>query len=172
MPVGGHETRTIANAEDAISGVEARLRARFRRPGAHRHACAYLRGLLSGVERKNGWQLAEEAGYQQPRSIQRVLDRSVWDAAAVRDDLRRYVVDAFGDPDGVLVIDETGFLKQGTKSAGVKRQYSGTAGRIENCQIGVFLGYASRTRPTGLDCALYLPQEWSTDPERRTASGI
>lgn len=168
----GHEVQTITNAETALRGVELRLRRRFRRAGAHRHACAYLRGLLSGVERKNGWQLAEAAGYQQPRSIQRVLDRSVWDDAAVRDDLRAYVVDELGEPNGVLVLDETGFLKQGTKSAGVKRQYSGTAGRIENCQIGVFLGYASSKGRTGLDCALYVPQEWIDDAERRTAAGV
>lgn len=172
MAVDGHEARTVARTERAIVGVETRLRPRFRRPGAHRHACAYLRGLLSGVERKNGWQLAEQAGYQQPRSIQRVLDRSVWDAAAVGDDLRTYVVNELGDPEGVLVIDETGFLKQGTKSAGVKRQYSGTAGRIENCQIGVFLGYASGNGRAGFDRALYLPQEWADDPERREAAGI
>ena len=119
------------------------------------------------MARKNGWQLAEQAGSQQPRSIQRVLDRSVWDEAAVRDELRAYVVDEPGDAAGVLVLDETGFLKQGKKSAGVKRQYSGTAGRIENCQLGVFLGYASSRGRTGLDCTLYLPQEWSDDPERR-----
>ena len=132
----------------------------------------YLRGLLGGAERKNGWQLAEAAGYREPRAMQRVLDRSAWDAEAVRDALRAYVVETLGDPDGVLVVDETGFLKQGRKSAGVKRQYSGTAGRIENCQIGVFLGYVSAKGRAAIDCALYLPQEWVADAERRAGAGV
>jgi len=148
------------------------LRQHFRRDAAHRHAVAYVDGLLGEVERKNGWQLAEYGGYQHPRTIQRVLDRSVWDAGAVRDDLREQVIEELGDPDGVLVVDETGFLKQGTKSCGVGRQYSGTAGRIENCQIGVFLGYASPKGRAGIDRALYLPRDWADDQERRTAAGI
>ncbi len=167
-----HETSAVAATVAAVETVGTRLRPRFRRGAAHRHACMYLRGLLSDAERKNGWQLAEQAGYQQPRAIQRVLDRSVWDADAVRDDLRAYVVDALSDPAGVLVVDETGFLKQGTKSVGVKRQYSGTAGRIENCQIGVFLGYASATGRAGIDRALYLPEEWTADPARCAAAGV
>jgi SRSO17 transposase len=161
-----------AAIEAAVTAAGERWRSQFRRQNAHRHACAYLRGLLSSAERKNGWQLAEETGYRQPRSMQRVLDRSVWDADAVRDDLRDYVVAELGDPAGVLVVDETGFLTQGRKSAGVKRQYSGTAGRIEHCQIGVFLGYASAKGRAGLDRALYLPQEWADDAERRTAAGV
>jgi SRSO17 transposase len=152
--------------------VGEQFRPRFRRGTAHGHACAYVRGLLSAAERKNGWQIAEQVGYPQPRSIQRVLDRSVWDADAVRDDLRAYVVAARGAADGVLVVDETGFLKQGTKSVGVQRQYSGTAGRIENCQIGVFLGYASPKGRAGIDRAFYLPQEWAADPARRAAAGV
>lgn len=137
------ERVAVDGAGAALAEVAARLRPHFRRGAAHRHACAYLRGLLGTAERKNGWQLAEGAGYGEPRAIQRVMDRSVWDADAARDELRAYVVDALDEPDAVLVVDETGFLKQGTKSVGVKRQYSGTAGRIENCQIGVFLGYTS-----------------------------
>ena len=155
-----------------VEVVAARLRPRFRRRAAHHHAGAYLRGLLGEAERKNGWQLAEYAGYAHPRTIQRVLDRSAWDADAVRDDLRAFVLEHLGDPDGVLVVDETGFLKKGSKSCGVARQYSGTAGRIENCQIGVFLGYASPKGRAGLDRALYLPKEWAEDPERRAAAGV
>lgn len=166
------ETRVVAATVAAVETVGAHLRPHFRRGTAHGHACAYLRGLLSDTERKNGWQLAEQAGYRQPRAIQRVLDRSVWDAEAVRDAVRAYVAEALGAPDGVLVVDETGFLKQGTKSVGVKRQYSGTAGRIENCQIGVFLGYASAKGHVGIDRALYLPQEWAADPVRRAAAGV
>jgi SRSO17 transposase len=128
--------------------------------------------LLSDVERKNGWQLAEQGGYAHPRTIQRVLDRSRWDADAVREDLREYVVNQLGDPAGVLVVDETGFLKKGTHSCGVARQYSGTAGRIENCQIGVFVGYTSPQGRAGLDRALYLPREWADDAERRATAGV
>src|SRR3954469_14683322 len=109
-----------------------------------RRALAYLRGLLAPLGRKNGWQLAEAAGDRTPDGMQDLLGRMRWDADAVRDDLRAYVVEHFGDPGAVLVLDETGFVKKGEKSAGVQRQYSGTAGRVENCQIGVFLGYASR----------------------------
>lgn len=166
------ETTAVAAVEVAVTQAGERFRPHFRRGNAHRHACNYVRGLLGGAERKNGWQLAEELGYAQPRSVQRVLDRSVWDAEAVRDALRDYVTAALGDPAGVLVVDETGFLKQGTKSVGVKRQYSGTAGRIENCQIGVFLGYASPRGRAGLDRALYLPQEWAEDAERRREAGV
>src|SRR5215211_5872241 len=159
-------------AEADIETVVARLRPRFRRWAAHQHAGAYLRGLLGEVERKNSWQLAEYAGYRHPRTIQRVLDRSAWDADEVRDDLRAFVTAELGDPDGVLVVDETGFLKKGTKSCGVARQYSGTAGRVENCQVGVFLGYASPKGRAGLDRALYLSRAWADDPERRAAAGV
>ena len=161
--------------EAAATGLEeltGGLREHFQRAAAHRHAVAYIAGLLGEVERKNGWQLAEYGGYEHPRPIQRVLDRSVWDAEAVRDDLRDQVIAELGDPEGVLVVDETGFLKKGTKSCGVARQYSGTAGRIENCQIGVFLGYASPKGRAGIDRALYLPRPWSDDQERREEAGV
>jgi SRSO17 transposase len=164
--------RQASAAEAEVEVIAARLRPRFRRRAAHRHASAYVRGLLGEVERKNGWQLAEHAGYRHPRTIQRVLDRSAWEADAVRDDLRAYVSAELGDPDGVLVVDETGFLKKGTKSCGVARQYSGTAGRIENCQIGVFLGYASAKGRAGLDRALYLSKDWAADAERLAAAHV
>lgn len=166
---------TRAGVLGVVAGIEeavGRLRPCFRRGNAHRHAVAYVRGLLAEVERKNGWQLAEQAGYVQPRSMQRVLDRSVWDAERVRDLLRATVVEQLGDPAGVLVVDETGFLKKGTKSCGVARQYSGTAGRIENCQIGVFLTYASPRGRAGIDRALYLPKEWAQDEARRRETGV
>ena len=157
--IEGTTTVGIAAVEAGVVALGKRLRRCFRRANAHRHALAYVRGLLSSVERKNGWQLAEQAGYAAPRSIQRVLDRSVWDAEAARDELGAYVVETLGAPDGVLVVDEAGFLKKGTKSCGVARQYSGTAGRIENCQIGVFLTYATPKGRAGIDRALYLPRE-------------
>ena len=133
---------------------------------------AYLRGLLAPVERKNGWQLAEAAGDRTPDGVQEFLSRVRWDADAVRDDLRTYVGEHLADPHGVLVLDETGFLKKGDKSAGVQRQYSGTAGRIENCQVGVFLGYASRYGRALIDRALYLPEGWAGDRARRAEAGI
>jgi SRSO17 transposase len=168
----GTAPQEVSAAEAEIDRLTTGLRPRFRRGAAHRHAVAYVRGLLSEVERKNGWQLAEQGGYAHPRTIQRVLDRSRWEADAVREDFRAYVVERLGDPAGVLVVDETGFLKKGQHSCGVARQYSGTAGRIENCQIGVFLGYASAQGRAGLDCALYLPREWADDAARRAAAGV
>jgi SRSO17 transposase len=162
----------VGRAEAEVEALTARLRPHFRRGAGHRHAGEYVRGLLGPVERKNGWQLAEQAGHGHPRTIQRVLDRSAWDADAVRDDLLDQVIAELGDEDSVLVVDETGFLKKGVKSCGVARQYSGTAGRVENCQVGVFLGYASAKGRAGIDRALYLPREWADDAERREEAGV
>ena len=155
-----------------LSAMHARIAPRFRRAEPRRRALAYLRGLTSPVERKNGWQLAEQAGEATPDGMQRLLATADWDADAVRDDLRAYVVEHLGDPGAVLVVDETGFLKKGPKSVGVQRQYSGTAGRIENCQIGVFLAYASARGRTFLDRELYLPKEWAADEARREEAAI
>jgi SRSO17 transposase len=166
------EAQVAAGCAEDVEGVVARLRPRFRRPEAHRHAADYLRGLIADVERKNGWQLAERAGYAHPRGIQRVLDRYAWDPEAVRDNLRQWVVAELGDPRGVLVVDETGFPKQGRHSAGVARQYAGTLGKIANCQIGVFLGYATPGGHVGLDRALFVPQEWFTVRARCQRAGI
>ena len=152
-------------AED-LEQLLARLGPRFGRVEVRRRAGAYLRGLLAPVERKNGWQLAEAAGDARPDGMQDFLARMRWDADAVRDDLRSYVLEHLGDAAAVLVLDETGFVKKGTKSAGVQRQYSGTAGRIENCQIGVFLAYASRHGRALIDRALYLPESWAGDASR------
>ena len=140
-----------------------RIGPRFVRSEARERARAYLQGLLSPVQRKNGWQLAEIMGEATPYGVQQFLYRAVWNPDDLRDDLRGYVVDALGDPEAVLIVDETGFLKKGTHSAGVKRQYSGTAGRIENSQVGVFLAYASGHGHAFLDRALYLPKEWAGD---------
>lgn len=170
-----HEHEQIAQIthwQDDLAAVCARIAPRFARPEVRTRAGRYLAGLLGPVERRNGWQLAEQLGERSPDGVQRLLRTTRWDADAVRDDLRTYVVEHLGDEGAVLVIDETGFLKKGTKSAGVARQYSGTAGRIENCQIGVFLAYA---RPRGrafLDRALYLPQAWTADAARRADAGI
>src|SRR5664280_2740658 len=133
---------------------------------------AYLQGLLSGCERKNGWQLAEWMEEAAPYRVQHLLDRARWDADAARDQLRNYVVEELSSPDAVLIVDETGFVKKGRHSAGVKRQYSGTAGRIENSQVGVFLCYGSAQGAALVDRELYLPQEWAEDPERRREAAI
>src|SRR4029450_2895989 len=155
-----------------LTNVERRIGARFPRWDARCRAGAYLRDLLSPVERKNGWQLAEVNGDETPYGVQHLLGRAVWDADAVRDDLCAYGIEHLGDPHGVVVIDETGFLKKGRHSVGVARQYSGTAGRVENCQIGVFLAYASACGHALLDRELYLPKEWAQDRERCTRAGI
>src|SRR3712207_3974660 len=155
-----------------LDALAARIAPRFVRAAPRRRALAYLRGLLAPLERKNSWQLAEAAGDPTPDGVQESLSRVRWDADAVRDDLRAYVVEHLGDPEAVLVLDGTGFLKKGDKSAGVQRQYSGTAGRIENCQVGVFLGYASRHGQALIDRALYLPERWTRDAPRCAAAGI
>ncbi|HSL68678.1 MAG TPA: IS701 family transposase [Longimicrobiales bacterium] len=155
-----------------LEGLVERIAPRFRRVEPRRRAEAYLKGLLAPVERKNGWQLAEAAGDASPDGVQDFLARMRWDADLVRDDLRAYVIAHLGDAGAVLVLDETGFIKKGTKSAGVQRQYSGTAGRIENCQIGVFPGYASRHGYALVDRALYLPESWANDPARRRGAGV
>ena len=155
-----------------LDKMHVRIASRFVRTEPRQRSLVYLRGLLSGVERKNGWQLAEEAGELTPDGMQRLLSTARWDADAVRDDLRQYVVEQLGDPAAILVLDETGFLKKGTKSVGVQRQYCGTAGRIENCQIGVFLAYSTERGHVLLDRALYLPHSWAEDVERRTEAGV
>ena len=155
-----------------LTGLKERLDDLFRRPATRTQVGFYLDGLIGGVERKNGWQLAEHVGDTAPWRMQAVLGRGLWDAEQARDICRDYVVDRLGDPSAVLVLDETGFLKKGTHSVGVGRQYSGTAGRIENCQVGVFLGYASRKGHALIDRRLYLPKDWATDDERRKKASV
>src|ERR671933_1569642 len=159
--------RSDADWTRALEEVAGRIAPRFGRAEPRRRALAYLQGLLSSLQRKNGWHLAQAAGDRTPDAVQDFLSRVHWDADAVRDDLRGYVVEHLGEPQAVLVLDETGFLKKGTKSVGVQRQYSGTAGRIENCQIGVFLAYISRRGQAFIDRALYLPESWAEDWARR-----
>lgn len=155
-----------------IYTLKGRIRDCFKRVEVRERAIDYIKGLLSTVERKNGWQLAEQMGESTPDGTQRLLNGSVWDVEGVGQALVQWVVEELGSEAGVLVIDETGFLKKGRHSAGVKRQYSGTAGRIENCQIGVFLAYASGEDYTLLDRELYLPEEWAKDQQRRQQAGI
>src|SRR4051812_19561149 len=170
-------TAMVAKDEaiDWVRGLDdlvERIAPRFRRIEPRRRVRAYLQGLLCPVERKNGGQLAEPSGDRTAGGGADFLGPMRWDVAQVRDDLRAYVVAQLVDTDAVLVLDETGFIKKGTKSVGVQRQYSGTAGRIENCQIGVFLGYASRPGHALIDRALSLPEVWANDPARRRAAGV
>ncbi len=155
-----------------LAEVHARIAPRFARAEPRERVLAYVRGLLAPLEKKNSWTLAERAGEAVPDGMQRLLAYADWDPDTVRDDVRDYVVEHLGDRAGVLVLDETGFLKKGTKSAGVARMYSGTAGRIENCQIGVFLGYATPAGRTFLDRELYLPEVWAEDRPRRAEAHV
>ena len=172
MSVSAASSAAAVHWAAALDQVAQRLGQRFTRAEPRRRALAYLKGLLSPVPRKNGWQLAEQAGDRSPYGVQHLLGRATWQADEVRDDMRAYVMEHLGDADGVLIIDETGFLKKGAQSAGVQRQYSGTAGRVENCQIGVFLVYYTARGRTFLDRALYLPRAWSEQTQRCQAAGI
>ena len=166
---------TVSDLEGWSAGLDdlmSRVAVRFGRVEPRRRARSYVLGLLSPLAGKNSWTLAEAAGDVSPDGMQALLNRSGWNTDGVRDDLRSYVAEQLGDPDGVLIVDETGFLKKGVKSAGVQRQYSGTAGRVENCQLGVFLAYASPQGRTLIDRELYLPTKWCDDAERRTEAGI
>ena len=161
-----------AGWERVLAGVLDAFAGRFGRVEPRRTAAAFVAGLLADIEVKTCWQLAEQAGHACPDAMQRLLYRAVWDADGVRDDLRQVVVDRFGDPDAVLVVDETGDLKKGVHSVGVQRQYTGTAGRIENAQVGVFLGYAGRDGHTLIDRRVYLPVSWTEDRDRCQGAGV
>ncbi len=163
---------TIAGGQAYLADLARRLAPYFARSQSRDRVLAYLRGLLSEAERKNSWQVAEVCGESTPYGFQYLLSRADWDADAVRDELHTYLRQHLGDPHGVLVLDETGFLKKGRYSAGVARQYSGTAGKVDNCQIGVFLSYASPLGHALLDRELYLPQAWTGDRERCRQAGI
>ncbi|MEW2080145.1 IS701 family transposase [Streptomyces sp. NPDC013433] len=149
-----------------------RIGHRFGRADLRRRMRDYVRALLGPVGRKNGWQLAEYAGHHTPDGLQRLLNGATWEADDVRDDLQTYVADKLGEDGGVLILDDTGFIKKGTTSAGVQRQYSGTAGRTENCQIGVFAAYATSFGRALVDRELYLPKSWTEDRERCRAAKI
>ena len=157
----------------ALGGLHRRIGHRFARSEARERVKRYLVGLLGRVERKNGWQLAEAIGEKDPQGVQRLLNSAQWDADEVREDLREYVIEHLGEEaTGVLIVDETGFLKKGEKSVGVALQYTGTAGDTVNCQLGVFLAYASEKGAAFIDRALYLPRSWTNAPARRTEAGV
>jgi SRSO17 transposase len=158
----------VAGWSRALGALHERVGRRFARSEARERVKRYLVGLLGRVERKNGWQMAEAIGERYPQGVQRLLNSAKWDADEVRDDLRSYVVEHLADEaSGVLIVDETGFLKKGEKSVGVARQYTGTAGDTVNCQVGAFLAYASEKGAAFIDRALYLPRAWTGDPVRR-----
>ena len=157
--------RTIDLVIDSFAG-------RFCRVEPRRAAAGFVTGLLTDLEIKTCWQVAEQAGHARPDAMQRLLYRAKWDADAVRDDVRKVVADRLGDPDGVLVVDETGDLKKGVHTVGVQRQYTGTAGRIENAQVGVFLAYASRHGHALIDRRIYLPKSWTDDRGRCEQAGV
>jgi SRSO17 transposase len=164
----------VAEVQDwaaSLEEVHARIAGAFARAEPRARVLAYLRGLLGQLERKNGWTLAEAAGEVSPDGMQRLLRTADWDAEAVRDELRSYVVERLG-PGGVLIVDETGFIKKGARSAGVARQYTGTTGKIDNCQVGVFCAYATDAGRALIDRELYLPRAWTDDRERARAAGI
>jgi SRSO17 transposase len=163
---------TLVDWRSALDDLKAYVAPALGRAETRTSAGTFIDGLLSGVERKTGWMLAEEAGFDRPYRIQSLLGRSAWSADALRERVQDYVLGGIGDADGVLVVDETGFLKKGAHSVGVARQYSGTAGRIENCQVGVFVGYASRYGHALIDRRLYLPKAWAEDSERRSKAGV
>jgi SRSO17 transposase len=170
---GSLEPATVVRWPDYLEELHARIAPRFRRPEVRARVLGYLVALLERVERRNGWQMAEQMGETGPQGAQRLLNAASWDAGAVRDDLRSYVFERLGDEEsGVLVVDETGFLKKGGKSVGVARQYTGTAGRTENSQVGVFAVYASCRGAAFVDRALYLPKEWAEDEQRRAEAGV
>jgi len=167
------EPPTIRRWSKALGELHRRIGHRFARSEARERIERYLIGLLGRVERKNGWQMAEAIGEHDPQGVQRLLNSAKWDAEEVRDDLREYVVEHLGDEEtGVLIVDETGFLKKGNKSVGVARQYTGTAGDTVNCQVGVFLAYSSQKGAAFIDRALYLPRAWTGDPLRRAEAGV
>jgi SRSO17 transposase len=158
---------------EGLEELHQRIAGRFSRSEASERVKRYFVGLLGRIERKNGWQLAEAIGETDPQGVQRLLNSAKWDADAVRDDLREYVVEHLVDEEGgVLIVDETGFLKKGEKSVGVAHQYTGTAGETVNCQVGVFLAYASKKGAAFVDRALYLPEEWAEDSHRRAGAGV
>jgi SRSO17 transposase len=155
-----------------LERLHALIAPRFARPQPRQRALTYLKGIVSSIKRKNGWQLAEHAGESRPDGMQRLLGSAVWDENLVRDDLRAYILELLGDPQAILVIDESSFRKRGKKSAGVSKQHCGTTGQLENCQVGVFLAYVSSRGHTLLDRELYLPMRWIADRERCREAGI
>src|SRR5918997_1459851 len=162
----------LAQWAESFEAFHARFAPLFQRRETREQAAKYLRGLLAPLERKTGWQLAEALGDATPDRTQRLLYRAGWDADAARDLLQQFIIETFGDPEGIGVVDETGFLKKGDASVGGQRQYSGTAGKVDNCQVATLLTYATPRGHVFLDRRLYLPESWARDPERRARAAV
>jgi SRSO17 transposase len=162
----------IAGWQEEFSKLHERLRPYAAQQRTHDRMKLHLEGVLGKAERRNGWQLAEAAGDRSPYAMQHLLGRSSWDVAGVQEETRRYVREGLGAAIRARIVDESGFLKKGENSAGVARQYSGTAGRVENCQVGVFLAYATTSECAYVDAQLYLPESWTKDRARCRAAGI
>jgi SRSO17 transposase len=162
----------VAGWQSGLDDLFARVAGRFARVEPRRLAFGYVRGLLAPLERRNGWTIAEHAGRRSPNAVQEMLYSPCWDPDLVRDDVRDYLIEHLGEPGGVLIADETGFVKKGVRSAGVQRQYSGTAGKVENCQIGTFLAYASDRGRALIDRELYLPKSWIDDTDRCAKAAV
>jgi SRSO17 transposase len=166
-------SKTVERWSVHLQELHSRIASRFLRSEVRQRAYRYLSGLLEDVGRKNSWQMAEAIGEVTPRGVQHLLNDAHWDPDAVREDLREYVMEHLGDEkSGVLIVDESGFVKKGKKSVGVARQYTGTAAKKENCQVGVFLCYASKKGAAFIDRALYLPKEWTDDLQRLSEAGV
>jgi SRSO17 transposase len=166
------ETKELEKWRESFEAFHERFGEIFCRTEAREQSGKYLQGLVSGAERKNGWQMAEEVGDAAPDKTQRLLYQAKWEADEARDELQAYVIEELGEADGIGIVDETGFIKKGDKSAGVARQYTGTAGKIENSQVGTFLGYASGRGHTLIDRRLFVPEKWIWDEQRRAQARI
>jgi SRSO17 transposase len=168
----GPALETLAEWSNLLKSFQQRLGSYFARSEARQAAFNYIQALLSPVERKNGWQVAEQVGDANPYRVQHLLGRAHWDADAVTHEIRQYAIEYLNDPFDILVIDETGFLKQGDQSVGVQVQYYGTTGHLENCQVGVFLAYITQKGHTLIDRRLYLPKSWTEDSQKSRKAGV
>lgn len=168
----GQALETVYEWSNTLKGFQQRLSPYFARQEARQAAFNYIQALLSPVERKNGWQIAEQVGNANPYRVQHLLGRAQWDAEKLAQEVRQYGVEGLGESDDIFAVDETGFLKQGNQSVGVQVQYYGTTGHLENCQVGVFLTYITGKGHTLIDRRIYLPKSWADDSEKRDKVGV
>ena len=168
----GSALETVCHWSNTLKSFQQRLSPYFARCEARQAAFNYIQALLSPVERKNGWQIAEQVGNANPYQVQHLLGRAQWNAEKLAQEVRQYGVEGLGEPDDIFAVDETGFLKQGNQSVGVQVQYYGTTGHLENCQVGVFLAYITGKGHTLIDRRLYLPKSWADDAQKRDKVGV
>ena len=168
----GSALDALSEWSNVLKSFQSRMGQYFARLEARQSAFDYLQALMSPVARKNGWQMAEQAGHQTPYQFQHLLGRAQWEADEVTDEVREYVTEGLGRDDRILAVDETGFIKQGSHSVGVQVQHCSLTGRLENCQVGVFLAYVHPQGHSLIDRRLYLPQSWCNDPDKRAKVGV